>query len=529
VNTPDRAASRTSSPSAGRLRLADLLAALSLGTDLAMGQPPEEAIRTCLLATELGRRTGLPQRELADVYWTALLMHVGCTAFAHEQAALFGGDEIMVNAIGAKTDFSQPREAIAFLLELGRDRSPAQRARLLFVGLTQGERFGREIATATCEVAAAMAPRLGLSTGVRRAFHDLFERWDGKGAPQRLRGEAIALPARVAQLAAQAMVYYRLGGVDAAIEVTRRRSGTALDPHLVEAFTQHGAELLRHIDACEPLGAVIDAEPSPHRWLSDADIDGIGRAFADAVDLKSPFLLGHSSGVAALAEAAGRELGLPAEDVICLRRAGLFHDLGRLSVPDGVWEKPGPLTAGEWERVRLHPYHSERILCASPALAPLAPLAGMHHERLDGSGYHRQATATGIPLAARILAVADAFQAMSQARPHRAALPRPAAADELHQQARTGRLDPRAVDAVLAAAGETGARPARHEWPAGLTDREVEVLRLLARGLRNRDLARDLSISPKTVGHHVEHIYQKLGVSSRAAAAMFAAQHDLLN
>jgi HD-GYP domain-containing protein (c-di-GMP phosphodiesterase class II) len=531
VNTTDRhrTTARPSSRANGPFRLADLLAALSLETDLGMGHPPEEAIRTCLLATGLGRRIDLSQSELADVYWTALLMHVGCTAFAHEQAAIFGGDEIAVNAIGSKTDFGSPREAIAFLLELGKHTSPLQRARILFVGLARGERFGREVATATCEVAAAMAPRLGLSGRVQDALRQLFERWDGKGAPQQLDGEAIALPARLAQLAAQAMVYHRLGGLDAVLAIVRRRSGTALDPRLVEALVRHGPGLLRNLDACDPWRAVIEAEPSPQRWISDAQIDEIARAFGDAVDLKSPFLLGHSAGVAALAEGAARQLQLPDADVTCVRRAALFHDLGRVGVANGVWEKAGPLTAGEWAQVRLHAYHSERILSCSPVLAALAPVAGMHHERLDGSGYHRQATASGIPMPARVLAAADAFQAMCQVRPHRAAFSTAAAAAELHAQAKAGRLDRRAVDAVLAAAGERRKHPVRHNWPASLTDREVEVLRLLARGFRTRDLARRLCISAKTAGHHIEHIYQKLGVSSRAAATMFAAHHDLLS
>lgn len=376
-------------------------------------------------------------------------------------------------------------------------------------------------------VAAGMAPRLGLSRGVQRALHELFERWDGKGAPQQLAGEAIALPGRLAQLASQAMVFHRLGGVDAALEMARQRSGTALDPDLVAGFARCAAELLRDLDLSDPWRAVIEAEPAPQRWISDGEMDEIANAFADAVDLKSPFMFGHSRGVAELSESAARALGLEDFEIACLRRAALFHDLGRVGVPNGVWEKPGPLTAGEWERVRLHAYHSERILSRSPALAVLAPLAGMHHERLDGTGYHRQAMTAAIPMPARVLGAADTFQAMTQDRPHRKALSVSEAVDRLHDEARAGRLDARAVDAVLAATGQSRRRAARQGWPAGLTDREVEVLCLLARGLRNREVARRLFISPKTVGRHVEHIYQKLGVSSRAAAVMFAAQHDL--
>jgi HD-GYP domain-containing protein (c-di-GMP phosphodiesterase class II) len=231
--------------------------------------------------------------------------------------------------------------------------------------------------------------------------------------------------------------------------------------------------------------------------------------------------------VAELAEGAARALGLPAAEAAAVRRAGLLHDLGRVGVSNRVWEKPGALTEGDWEQVRLHPYHSERILARAPALAPLARLAGMHHERQDGSGYHRQAAGPAVPLVARLLAAADAYQAMTQERPYRPALAPAAAAEQLSAEAGRGRLDGEAVRAVLEVAGHRPIR-ARSVWPAGLSDREVEVLRLIARGASYREVARDLAISPKTAEHHIEHIYNKLGVSTRAAATMFAMEHDLV-
>jgi HD-GYP domain-containing protein (c-di-GMP phosphodiesterase class II)/DNA-binding CsgD family transcriptional regulator len=512
-----------------RLRLSDLLAALSLATDLAMGKAPEEAIRACLVATGLARRAGLRDEQVADVYWTALLTHVGCTAIAHDQAALFGGDEITVNAIGASTDFEDPRQALAFMLELGRSRSRVRRALIVLAGLTRGRSFGRDAATATCEVAAGLAPRLGLSAGVARALNESFERWDGRGAPRGLGGEEIALPARVAHVAMDARAFHQLGGSESALEICRQRAGRALDPAIVDVFCGCAAELLAEVDGCDAWQAVAEAEPMPHRLISELGVDEVARAFADAIDLKSPWLVGHSRGVARLAEEAGRELGLDAAQLMALRRAALFHDLGRLAVPNAVWEKPGPLSVGEWEQVRLHAYHTERVLARSPLLVDIATLAGMHHERLDGSGYHRGAATGAIPLPARVLAAADAYQAMTEARPHRAALLPAAAADRLHDEARAGRLDARAVEAVLAAAGQDRGAVPRQGWPAGLTDREVDVLRLLARGLRNRGIASTLHISASTVGTHIEHIYQKLGVSSRAAATMFAAANDLLD
>ncbi len=513
---------------AERLRLADLLAALSLETDLAMGHPPEEAMRTCLLATALARRIGLAEKDVADIYWTALLMHVGCTAFAHEQAALFGGDEIAVNAIGSKIDDSNPKEVLSFMLELGRGMGPAQRARLFFVGLSRGARFGQEVAAATCEVAAATARRLGFADTVQQGMHQLFERWDGKGAPKKLSGEAIVLPARLAQLSAQAMVFDRLAGTEGAVDMARRRSGTALDPHLADAFVRHGSALLRELETEDPWNAVVEAEPTPQRWIDESELDEVARAFADVVDLKSTYTLSHSTDTAQLAESAGRALGISEIEIVRLRRAGLLHDLGRVGVPNGIWEKTGPLTAAEWEQVRLHPYHSERILSRSPVLAPLASVVGMHHERLDGSGYYRQASAGSIPLSARVLAAADHYQGLTQPRAHRPARSASDAADQLAAEAGAGRLDAQVVDAVLSVAGHDRPPATRQDWPAGLTDREVDVLRHLARGRSNRDIGRRLFISPKTVGRHVEHIYQKLDVSSRPAAALFAVRHDLL-
>jgi HD-GYP domain-containing protein (c-di-GMP phosphodiesterase class II) len=255
--------------------------------------------------------------------------------------------------------------------------------------------------------------------------------------------------------------------------------------------------------------------------VPETRLDTVLEAFADFVDLKSPFTVGHSRAVAELAAAAAPDAGA------ILRRAGLVHDLGRVSVPNGIWDKSSRLTEGEWERVRMHPYYSERILGRLQTLRPMATLAGLHHERLDGSGYHRGSARADIPAGARVLAAADAYQAMTQPRAHRPALEPARAARELETMASSGRLDRDAVRSVLAAAGHT-VRAARTAWPAGLTDREVEVLRVICRGGTKKQVASLLSISPSTVDHHVRHIYGKAGVQSRAGATLFAIGHDLL-
>jgi DNA-binding CsgD family transcriptional regulator len=201
------------------------------------------------------------------------------------------------------------------------------------------------------------------------------------------------------------------------------------------------------------------------------------------------------------------------------------HDLGRLGVSNAIWDKRGELTHSEMERVRMHPYLSERMLSFSPALIPLGQIAVQHHEHLDGSGYPRGLSGDAISLSGRILAAADVYHAMTEMRPHRPALSPEEAASELRAEVKAGRLDGDTADAVLRAAGHRIKR--RRQWPAGLTGREVEVLRLLARGLSNKEIASELVISRKTAGNHIEHIYTKIGVSNRARASLFAMKHGL--
>jgi DNA-binding CsgD family transcriptional regulator len=306
-----------------RVRLADLLAAVSVATDLGNGQEPEKAIRACLVATALARRMGTPEAEVSDVYYTALLRHLGCTATAHEEAWLVG-DELAVRPAAERADFGNPREAFALLLLAGRGTG-AGRVRHLVRSLRSGRKGDQAILGAVCEVGARLAERLGLGPGVRDGLSQSFERWDGTGVP----------------------------------------------------------------------------------------------------------------------------------------------------------------------------------------------------------GYHRGTSGAQVPAAARVLAAADALQAMTQDRPHRRGLAPEAAAAALAEEARAGRLDPECVRAVVEAAGQPPPT-VRTVWPAGLSDREVEVLRLVARGLSNRAIAERLSVSPRTAEHHVQHIYTKIGASTRAAAAMFAMEHGLL-
>ncbi len=508
------------------VRVAELLAGLSLISDIGMGHAPDEAVRTCLLATRLGSELGLPDEAVTDTYFTALLQHVGCTASARDLSLAFG-DDVAVNRAGSRTDSSRPTEVLfSFLPQVTAGLPLLERVRVTANVLVRGNRIGDAVAHANCEVGSATARRLGLSEGVQQALYQAFEWWNGKGTPAGLRHDEIALPTRLVHVASQAVLFAGLGGAELAAEVLRRRSGSYLDPVLAEEGARRCEGLLGELEEADVLAAVGAAEPEPHRTVSELELDDVARAFGDVVDLKSPFFHGHSARVGELAEAAARELNLGEKECVALRRAGFLHDVGRAGVPTSIWEKPGSLTGIEWEQVRLHAYNGERVLARSGALAPLAPLAGMHHERQDGSGYHRGLPGRSIPVPARVLAAADTFVALTQERPHRAALDPRTAGDRLLDEARHGRLDPDAADAVRAAAGL--ARPKRRAFPAGLTAREVEVLRLVTQSLSNAEIARRLVISPRTAEHHVQHIYGKIGVSTRAGATLYALEHDLL-
>jgi DNA-binding CsgD family transcriptional regulator len=294
----------------------------------------------------------------------------------------------------------------------------------------------------------------------------------------------------------------------------------------VDVFCRDAGDLLAGLNEASSWDLVLDAEPRLSRIVSGSELDDVLAAMADLVDVKAPHMAGHSRGVANLAAEAGRLCGLPEPEVLVLRRAGFVHDLGRLGVSNAIWDKPGPLTDAEWERVRLHPYLTDRMLANVEALAPARQLAARHHERLDGSGYPRGLTAAALTPADRILAAADVWHALTEPRPYRPARSPAEAAAELRAEAKAGRLDGDAIHAVLRAAGHRA--PARRDWPAGLTAREVEVLGLLARGHSNKSIAKQLVVAPKTVSNHVEHIYGKIGVSTRAAAAVFAMQHGLV-
>jgi HD-GYP domain-containing protein (c-di-GMP phosphodiesterase class II) len=498
-----------------------VIGAFSLATDLGMALPFEHGLQTTLFAARLSRHLGVDAETRRQTYYACLLFHSSCTTDAEIGAEIFGGS--MTRHHLPVMWGSRTANLLGVLRALPPPGSSVPRAAVEIARrMPRAARALEPHLTAACEVAQMLARRVGLPAEVSGLFAYVVERWDGNGPLGRASHDEIPLPMRIVHVAQDAAVHRTLGGVEAAARVVREHSGGGLDPDIAGRLADDAGEILALDAEASAWGETLASEPGPWLTLEGNAIDRALAAIGDFADLASPYLTGHSAGVAALAEATARRCGL---DDAAVRRAASVHDIGRVATPVNVWHRAGPLTPDDWEQVRLHAYHSERVLLRSPPLAPLAPIAGTHHERLDGSGYHRGTTTAGQPPAARLLAAVDAYHAMTEPRPHRGPMTSQQAAEALGEQCRAGRLDAELAAAVLEASGQPAVRIER---PAGLTEREAEVLGLLARGLQTKQIALALRISPKTADHHIQNVYGKIGVSTRAAAAVFAMEHGLV-
>jgi HD-GYP domain-containing protein (c-di-GMP phosphodiesterase class II) len=506
------------------LRLAEATAVLSLATDLSMGQPLEHGLRTAILAVRLARAMRQSPEDQITVYYTGLLHFAGCTAESQIDARFFG-DELAARREMLGVQLGSRRELVTVAARVAHQGSPPlTRAAAMARSAAGGMAEFRKWAASHCDVARLLGARMGFSEDVQQSLRHLYERWDGKGMPGELRGQQLPLAVRLMQVAQDADVAYQRGGPKLADRVLASHAGSGLDPLAVAAFRAAGDQLFDGLDAPSVWDVAMAAEPGPQPVISEDRLDDCLSAVADFADLKSMWTIGHSREVAQLAAAAATAAGVDAPDAVLLRRAALVHDIGRVAVRVSVWAKPGPLTRDEREQVRLYAYHSERVLGIAPGLRPLARLAGSHGERSDGSGYHRGSRGGELPLTARLLAAADCYQAMREPRAYRAALSPDDAADELSREAAAGRLSPEATNAVLIAAGQPRG-PVRR--PAGLSERECQVLGLVARGMATKQAARALGISPKTCDHHIQRVYAKTGVKTRAGATLFALEHGL--
>ena len=505
------------------IRLAEVLGRLSLAFDIANDYAPGKAVRSTVLAVELGARAGASDEQLRDTYWATLLGYLGVTGFAHEQGLIGTGDDRALR--GAMSMFSVEAplsSALDVLRRIAPGAGLARRVHALTSVLTNRKHI-EQFHLTLCDASTQLTEIVGAGSRIMDALGQLCERWDGQGSPSQVAGDAMALPMRLHQIAHIVEIAEHRDGREAGAAVVRRRAGRHFDPRLANVFLEHQGPLFDAIADHRVFERFLALEREPVEWADERRIDNVARALAIFTDLKSPTFMVHSTGVAALAERAGDQLGLVAEEIRALRLAGLLHDIGRVSVPNSIWTHPGPLDWSAWERVRLHPYYTGRILGPIEQLAPVADIATAAHERLDGSGYPQHRKAQSLSLPARILAAADMAFAMSEDRPHRPALSSEAIAREMAAEVTAGRLDSRAVDAVLATLG----LPSAPATTYGLSERELDVSRLLARGKSNKEIGTQLHISPRTVQIHVARIFDKLGVRSRAGAAIWLIEHDL--
>ena len=513
------------------MRRADFMMVLAYASDLATGHSRDFALKSCVLGMRLANLAGFDGRGRRNVYHQALLRYVGCNADTHLLAAAFG-DEIALRKELAGLDMgdrSQVGQVFIHAFErMFSDLEPTERQRAIEERLAGALGISLPILTAHCEVARRIGERLGLSEEIRQNLGQIYERWDGRGMPRGLSGDDVLPAVRLITLAQDAIALADAHGVDEMARIVAERADGPYEARLAMLMSENARTLIEGIDESVTRETVLALEPDPVEHLDEEACNAAYLAIADMVDMRMPFTHGHSRAVADLAEKAAGYMGLPESDARSVRWAGLVHDIGELSVPVSTWIRKGPMSPREADAANLHPYYGERALSAlGQGGAGAASLVSRHHECLDRSGYHRHVDGSDLSPAARILAAAEVYETAREERPQRPALDDEAAASMVRTWVREGRLCPEGAEAVLSVAGQ----PSRRNIPArlaGMTPREIEVLRLIARGLTLKEAAEELGISPKTADNHIQSIYSKIGVTTRAGAALFAVENGLL-
>jgi HD-GYP domain-containing protein (c-di-GMP phosphodiesterase class II) len=529
----ERADPSSTTSTDGASTTAQLVAALSLAEDLGVGLPLEHTLRACYIGLHIAAELNLDADTREDVFWTVLLKDTGCTGFNTQAAAFIRGDEIAAKRqLLFYMDGGKVRDTLEWATTyVGSQLNPMARAGRVADFMINGRDFFREGFFSATEVAGRIAARLGMRPEVCTALSAYFERWDGKGMPRGLHGEAILVASRVAYASTYFEVFHHLGGRDAARRVAQSRRESAFDPAVVDAFLRVSGRpgFWGPLQSESILETVLPLKPGrPAAIAQGPDLDAVAHAFADFVDMKSPYFAGHSRRVATLASNLGRRLKLGAAETSALHRAALMHDAGFVAVPSFTVNKPpGERSRADHEEILRHPQHGETFLRPAAALAPERIMIATHHERPDGRG-PRGLAWEQVPVGARVIAVVDRFDELTHDQPGALPLNAEQALRQLRAEAGTG-LDPDVLRTLVdELGGSNGSASARDAWPASLTEREVEVLRLLGRGMSRREVAKELVISDATARHHLEHIYDKIGVSTRVAAVLFAMEHGLL-
>jgi HD-GYP domain-containing protein (c-di-GMP phosphodiesterase class II) len=429
-----------------QIALSGVIGALSYALDVAEGQPPGHAVRSCLIGMRLAAELELSDAERSDLFYALLLKDAGCSANANRMAMLFDTDDRAAKATSKLVDWTDPRAAFLWSLRTVAPKAGLRRRLQVLCGIRDEGDVTRKFMEARCDRGAEIARMLFLSEQTAGAIRSLDEHWDGRGMPDGLRGEEIPLAARILCLAQAVEVFHATGGLQAARRVARRRRGRWFDPSLVDAFLRF-CDDRDFWDALESPD-ISEWEPPDLALAGDDErLDRIAQAFARVIDAKSPFTARHSERVAEIADGIGAALGFDAIARRILLRAGLLHDIGKLAVSNHILDKPGKLTDEEFRAIKTHPVHTLRILERAPCFAELADLAANHHEKLDGSGYPRSLEAGDLDLPMRVLAVADIYEALTADRPYRAPLPPEEALGIIARDA-PDKLDPDALGAL---------------------------------------------------------------------------------
>lgn len=409
-----------------RISLSEVLSALSYALDLTDGQPAGHTLRSCLIGMRLGRDVGFGGEQRSALYYALLLKDAGCSSNAARLTQLFGTDDRLLKPRMRDVDRHDFIELLVNTIRtVAMGRGVPDKMRHL-LGLVRAGDFASEVMELRCERGADIASRLGFPQSTAEAVRHLDEHWNGKGHPQGLKGPSIPMMSRIAAIAQVADAYNHRSGMRAALKVLKQRSGSWFDPQLVNIVQgwARDPEWWAQLGGTDLTAEVMGEEPEAHaRWVTDEDLDVVARAFADIIDAKSPYTYSHSRNVAAYALGIARELRLDADMQRRAYRAGLLHDIGKLGISNTILDKPAPLDATERAAVERHPFYTWEILSRVPAFRDFAWPAALHHERLDGSGYPWHLGGNRLDLIARILGVADVFEALTANRPYRSGLP----------------------------------------------------------------------------------------------------------
>lgn len=434
-------------------RVAEVVGALSRALDLGAGSASWHSARTCILGMRIAQEVRLPQRMQQDLYYALWLKDAGCSSNASEIFHSLRSDDIRAKGDVKKIDWTRTTpETVGYAFaHVAPDRPIWERIKIMAEVALHQQESNRRVTAARCERGATLARLMGLPEGTANAIGGLDEHWNGKGFPHNLKREEIPLTSRIMLLAQTLDVFLTDGGPDKALSIAKQRSGTWFDPALVRAVQSLSRNQTLWSGLCEghDFGIAMDLEPICKTMTAgDATLDRICQAFAQIVDAKSPFTQNHSNGVANASVAIAQQLGFDTARLMLVRHAALLHDLGKMAVSNTILEKPGKLNDDEWAAMRSHPEHTLAILRDIRGFEELSEVAASHHEKLDGTGYFRGLTASQLSTEARILVVADIFDALTADRPYRAGMP----LERVHEILRSDaphKLDGDCVEALI--------------------------------------------------------------------------------